>query len=386
MDKTISRILQTLSGLVLLYLGVVVVASVTQLANAADRIYLGMGQPVFWLLITALLLLFIAPIAYYFKLPKPLIPPTDSHQPEYDEFLTELRTRMQRNPRLQGMPLGSNDEVPAALDLLALEANRVVRETAGAVFVGTAVMQNGRLDGMIVMATQVRMVWRIARIYRQRPSPREMLYLYSNVGAAALMADSIQEIDFSELATPLVASVIPSLKGAIPGLQGIASLLVNSIANGSANAFLTLRVGIVARQYCESLTTPSRMQVRQSATIAALALVSTIAQENGEHLVQSSWGAVRGALGEAMDSTVQGMKAAADKVVDVSVSSAQAVGGAVDSTVQGMRAAADKLVDVTVSSAKAVGGAVASSAQDVKKAAGALSSRKARVTETDQKD
>ena len=222
-DKTISRILKTLSGLVLLYLGVVVVASVTQLANAADRIYLGMGQHVFWLLITALLVLLIAPVAYYFKLPKPLIPPTDSHQPEYDEFLTELRMWMQRNPRLQGMQLDSNDEVTAALDLLALEANRVVRETAGAVLVGTAVMQNGRLDGMIVMATQVRMVWRIAAKYRQRPSPREMLYLYSNVGAAALMADSIQEIDFSELATPLVASVIPSLKGAIPGLQGIAA-------------------------------------------------------------------------------------------------------------------------------------------------------------------
>ena len=136
-------------------------------------------------------------------------------------------------------------------------ADKVVQDTANNVFVGTAVMQNGRLDGLIVLVAQLRMVWQIAKIYYQRPSPRQMLYLYSNVGTTVFLADSIQQINFMELAAPLVASVIPSLKGAIPGLQGIATLMVNSIANGSANAFLTLRVGIVTRQYCETLTIPS---------------------------------------------------------------------------------------------------------------------------------
>lgn len=343
MNKAMTRILTALSALLLLYLGVVMAASVVQLADAADRIYLGLGQPVFWVLLTIFVLLLVTPIVLYFRLPKPLIPPAANSGPDHDEFLTELRHRMQRNPRLQGMPLNTNEDIPAAVATLSQEADKVIRDTANMVFVGTAVMQNGRLDGLIVLATEFRMVWRIASIYHQRPSPREMLYLYSNVGAAALLADSIQEIQFSELATPLVASIFPSLKGAIPGLQGIAALLVNSIAHGSANAFLTLRVGIVARKYCESLTTPSRQLIRQSATVSALALVGQIARENGARIVQESWTVVRDAVGGTVDSTVQGVKNTTGKVVDATVSTAKTLGGAVASTARGLKQAAEKI-------------------------------------------
>ena len=343
MNKATARILTTLGALVLLYLGVVMVASVVQLADAADRIHLGLGQPVFWVLLTMFALLLLAPLVLYFRLPQALIPPAASSGPEHDAFLTELRQRMQRNPRLQGVPLNANEDIPAALASLSQEADKVIRDTASMVFVGTAVMQNGRLDGLIVLATEFRMVWRIASIYHQRPSPRELLYLYSNVGAAALLADSIQEIQFSELATPLVASVFPSLKGAIPGLQGIAALLVNSIAHGCANAFLTLRVGIVARKYCESLSAPSRQLIRQSATVSALALVGQIARENGARIVQESWTAVRGAVGGSVDASVQGVMNTTGKIVDAGVNTAKSLGGAVASTARGLKQAADKI-------------------------------------------
>lgn len=338
-----TRILTTLSALLLLYLGVVMVASVAQLADAADRTHLGLGQPVFWVLLTIFALLLLTPIVLYFSLPKPLIPPVEKVAPQYDEFLTELRCRMQMNPRLHEMSLDTNEDIPAALARLSQEADKIVRDTASTVFVGTAVMQNGRLDGLIVLATQFRMVWRIASIYYQRPSPRQMLYLYSNVGATALLADNIQEIEFSELAAPLVASIIPSLKGAIPGLQGISTLLVNSLANGAANAFLTLRVGIVARKYCESLTTPSRQDVRQSATVSALALVGQITKENGARIAQSSWNAVRDAVGGAIDSTVQGVKNTTGKAVDATVGAAKVLGDSIVSTARGVKQATEKI-------------------------------------------
>ena len=76
----------------------------------------------------------------------------------------------------------------------------------------------------------------------------------------------------------MVALIIPSAKGAIPGVQGISHLLVNSIANGTANAFLTLRVGIVARRYLEATAVPSRQETQRSATVSALALVGAIAR------------------------------------------------------------------------------------------------------------
>ena len=345
MNKTMARILTALSALLLWYFGTGLVASAVQLSNAADRIHQGLGQYVFCGLMTIFVLLLITPIVLYYKLPKALIPPENKSDPGYDEFLTELRQRMKRNPRLQGVPLASNDDIPAALATLSLVADKVVRDTANTVFLGTAVMQNGRLDGLIVLAAQLRMVWKIATIYYQRPSPRQMLYLYSNVSTTVFLADSIQEIEFTELAAPLVASIIPSLKGAIPGLQGIANLLVNSIANGSANAFLTLRVGIVTQQYCETLTTPSSQEVRKSATGLALKLVVQITKENGTRFAQASWTAASNTVGNAVESTVQGAKDTTGKMVDATVVKANSVGSAISSTALGIKKAVKKITE-----------------------------------------
>ena len=144
----------------------------------------------------------------------------------------------------------------------------VVRRTASTVFLSTALMQNGRLDGLIVLFTQIQMVGRIARIYVQRPSPRELLRLYANVGGTAFVASSLESLDLGEMVAPLAVSVVPALKSGIPGLSGISALLVKCVSNGAANAFLTLRVGEVARRYCELTSRHSPEAIRRSATTA----------------------------------------------------------------------------------------------------------------------
>jgi len=293
MNNAIGRILTAVGVLIVLYLGVVISSSVVQLANAADRIYLGSGQVVFWILLALFFALIAIPFILYFTLPDALTPPANNSAPQRERYMKELRRRLQANRRLQGVSLDTEKDIQEALGKLSVDVDKVIRETAISVFVGTAVMQNGRMDGLIVLATQLRMVWRIATIYYQRPSPQQMVYLYSNVGATAIVADNIQEVDFSALAGPIVTAILPSLKGAIPGLQGIATLLTNSIANGSANAFLTLRVGIIARHYCEAVTTTSSQSVRMSATKEAAKLLGQIAKDNGSRLVGSIWGSVK---------------------------------------------------------------------------------------------
>jgi hypothetical protein len=181
-----------------------------------------------------------------------------------------------------------------------------VRGTASAIFASTAVMQNGRLDALVVFGSQVRMTYRIASIYYRRPSPRQMMYLYGNVGANVLVADNLQDVDFAGIVTPVVTAAIPSLKGAVPGLQGISHLLVNSFANGAANAFLTLRVGLIARDYCAALTYPDKARIRRSATLAALSMVAEIAREQGTRVAQAAWGAVSDAASSA---TARGFRA-----------------------------------------------------------------------------
>ena len=59
------------------------------------------------------------------------------------------------------------------------------------------------------------------------------------------------------------------------------TLAVNSLLSGSANAFLTLRVGMIAKAYCGSLVAQPRTKLRRSATAEAARLLSGIVKESG---------------------------------------------------------------------------------------------------------
>jgi hypothetical protein len=157
-------------------------------------------------------------------------------------------------------------------------------------------MQNGRLDGLIVLFTQIQMVGRIARIYVQRPSPRELVRLYANVAGTAFVASGMESLDLGEMVAPLAVSVVPALKGGIPGLSGISALLVKCVSNGAANAFLTLRVGEVARRYCELTSKCSPELIRKSATAAAVQHLGRIVRENGALVVRKIWASTGRAL------------------------------------------------------------------------------------------
>jgi hypothetical protein len=56
-------------------------------------------------------------------------------------------------------------------------------------------------------------------------------------------------------------------------------LLVNSVVTGTANAFLTLRVGIIAKRYCGALVMPERRVLRRLAVSQAAQMLATIARD-----------------------------------------------------------------------------------------------------------
>jgi hypothetical protein len=89
---------------------------------------------------------------------------------------------------------------------------------------------------------------------------------------------------------------VPALKGGIPGLSGISALLVKCVSNGAANAFLTLRVGEVARRYCELTSKCPPELIRKSATAAAVQHLGRIVRENGALVVKKIWASTGRAL------------------------------------------------------------------------------------------
>jgi hypothetical protein len=160
-------------------------------------------------------------------------------------------------------------------------------------------MQNGRLDGLVVLFTQIQMVGRIARIYDQRPSPRELVRLYANVAGTAFVASRLESLELGEMVAPLAVSIVPALKSGIPGMGGISALLVRCVSNGAANAFLTLRVGEVARRYCELTSRCPAEVIRKSATAAAVQHLGRIVRENGALVVRKVWESTAGGLIES---------------------------------------------------------------------------------------
>jgi hypothetical protein len=273
-----------------------IIAGVTSLISLADRIHPIAGTIVFWTICLAAGFVALYCAIAYARLPAALVPPEENHGPNYDAYLQALRTRLATNPRTRDLPLVTKEEIEKAVGHLSAQADSVVRRTASTVFLSTALMQNGRLDGLIVLFIQIQMVGRIARIYVQRPSPRELVRLYANVAGTAFIASGLESLDLGEMVAPLAVSVVPALKGGIPGLSGISALLVKCVSNGAANAFLTLRVGEVTRRYCELTSRCSPELIRKSATAAAVHHLGRIVRENGALVVKKIWASTGRAL------------------------------------------------------------------------------------------
>ena len=301
--------------LALLAVGVVsmlslIIAGATSLISLADRIHPVAGTIVFWgLCLTAGFLTLYSAISYA-QLPPALVPPVETSGPNHEAYLQALRSRLANNPRTRDLAIETGEEVEAAIAHLSKEADLVVRRTASTVFLSTALMQNGRLDGLIVLFTQIKMVNSIARIYVQRPSPRELVRLYANVSGTAFIAGGLESLDLGEMVAPLATSMVPALKSGIPGLSGISALLVKCVSNGAANAFLTLRVGEVARRYCELTSRSSPERIRKSATAAAVHHLGRIVRENAALIAKKLWDSTGGSLIDSGVSKAEGIAGA----------------------------------------------------------------------------
>lgn len=349
-----SRLLLGLALLFFAYLSLSVVAMLTQLADAADRLYLGAGQWVFGCLLAVVGALVAWPTVQLLRLPRALRYPDSDDPDALARYHQRLRDCLQRNPLLAGQPLDDEAALAQALAQLKQHADKEVRHVAASVLASTALLQNGRLDGLIVLASQIRLVWRVARIYGLRPSPGQISYLYTQVGACMLIANSLDELDFAELSAPIVQAATPSALASIPGLGGLGHLLVNSLASGSANAFLTLRTGLAAQAFCAPLHAPQRSAVRQSATHQAVAMLGQITRDCGTQITQAVHEKIKASLQETTQAAVDSVKSAAQGLGQTTRSVAQSTGQRLSQAGQQVRQAGLAAADTTLDAADAL--------------------------------
>ena len=246
-----------------------------------------LGDVVLGILVIIFAVVLITPLVIYFKLPKPINLP-DSEQ-EKDKYYQQLARRLDKNKHLKGhnLDLNRKEELEKALNILHERANDTIQKTATSVFLTTAVSQNGKLDALTVLITQTKMVWEISHIYWQRLALRDILNLYANVSGTAFLASEVEDLDISRQIEPVLNAMFKSPGRSLPIVGHAANIIMDSILEGSVNAFLTLRVGIITKRYCGTLEVFDRKKARNSAFIEASGLLKTLVVKSSGKVVNS---------------------------------------------------------------------------------------------------
>ncbi len=234
----------------------------------------------------------IVPLFVFKKMPETPPLPEEGDQVAYINYRKALIDQLNHNKELKGqglVPLSydvSDEQLEEVLQHLNDKAEGITKRSASQVFVTTAISQNGSLDALFVLVRITRMVWEIAVLYQQRPNYKNLLTLYFNVAATVLLAREIDDLELlDEQLEPLISALFGStLSSFVPGAAVAANLLINSTVQGTANAYLTLRVGIIAQQYSSSLVKPERVAVKRSAAIKAVGLLGIVVRDNAGYI------------------------------------------------------------------------------------------------------
>lgn len=368
LDRTFLRIGTAIAAFVTIAFVVFMINQTAAIVQLATGITPWLGQATLWALLGLYVILLAVPLALFLGLPKPLIPPASTGTGEYQRYLESLGRRLERNPRLSGRSLSTPAEIETAIAALGEEADGIVSSTAGAVFVSTAISQYGRLDAFLVLGAQSRMIWQVAHVFNQRPTLRDMLRLYANVASTVFLASELDDLDIAEQVEPVISGALGSAAAVIPGVQLVAGLVVNSALTGSANAFLTLRVGMITKRYSAPLVKQDQRTLKRAATVEAAGLLGAIAKDGTKAVANAIWGASREKARGAFDSAKDGVVSAGEAVVDASSSVATGVG-------RGVKSAGSAVADTSVSAVRGVGKGVKSAGSAVGDAGSSLVSK-----------
>lgn len=138
-----------------------------------------------------------------------------------------------------------------------------IKETSKNTFYLTALSQKGFLDMLIVVVNNFKMIKALILMCGFRPSFIRVLKIYINIFFSSLIADGAESLNLSSLFGSTLGS----------GLK----IAVNSITNGTINAFFMLRTGILAKQYLFTEEVKSKkFELRKTAMVEAAALLPSI--------------------------------------------------------------------------------------------------------------
>ncbi len=330
----------TLAGLILIGSFLVFLHScIVSLSGFVAQLSPVLAPWIYWLLLLAVGGMLGRMVVVAFLRPKPMLVYAEPTDADMVTFKAELVRRLKKNRHLRDAEIVINDEndIDGALIYLRELADQEIKSTARRVFITTGISQNGRLDSLVVFFLVTRLVWRLIKLYNQRPQYRELTNLYANIAITSFVAGSIEEFGVDEYVHELMGPLIGgSAIGTVPGAQAIAGTITASILDGTTNCLMTLRCGIVARDYLSLKLDAKNM--RRSATAEASRIFMSMSSETVVFVTKAL------------------AKGAADVVRTGSSRAVKSVGGAIANTAESVSEGVRKVGNGVKGAAGTVGG------------------------------
>ena len=151
------------------------------------------------------------------------------------------------------------------------EINRIIRKNAKTVLVSTAICQSGKLDMYTVISINIKMIKEIVVKCGFRPSYPKLGKLAVRVFSTALIAESLEGLDFSDIFPQSTVNYLAD----VPLVKPIATSLIGGISN----ALLTLRVGVVTRNYLFSEGKLNKDEIRTRAIKESLKIIPGVIKD-----------------------------------------------------------------------------------------------------------
>lgn len=165
----------------------------------------------------------------------------------------------------EGLNLTLNGSVKKAI-------RKIIVRNAKTVMLSTAISQNAKLDMVSVVSCNLKMVKEIVVACGFRPSMKNLSKLVVNVGATALIADGMENVNLEDI---LPTQTINTLSN-VPLLKP----LLSSVSQGLMNALLTVRIGLVTRGYLFSDSkNMSKNDIRMAAFKDSLTILPQVVGE-----------------------------------------------------------------------------------------------------------
>ena len=309
--------------LILFSIIVFVVDHIVAVSNLLANINPLLGTISLWFLLGLMCLCIVYLVGLYFVRQKPLVCPTNPRPEQEQLYLTSLIKRLNSNKQLvyRGVRVQYEDDAASAITLLDGMVDDEIKQVARRVFVSTSIAQNGRLDSIIIFYQIALLIWKISKIYDQRPYPYELWKIYCNVLSTSMISYGIEQVDLTDqigsIISPLFAN---SILNHVPVVKTFTKVFTHAILTGSANAGLVCRVGIVARNYM-GLKTRVDYRAQLRPTVEATRMLNSISSESVQKVLAALGGSIK-------DITAQGTKKATGTIVNAASVAVQGVADA----------------------------------------------------------